>query len=69
MPVYRGRLLEFDDTAYRARVRIDGAAPRTVDGVRCSRLYAVEFVPGRRVLIDTGDHNDPEDAVVVAVWE
>jgi hypothetical protein len=27
-----------------------------------------EYVAGRRVLVDTGDHGDIEDAVLLAVW-
>lgn len=68
MTLYRGTLLAFDDGSYRARVRLDGSTPRTVGDVRCTRLEDGAFVAGRRVLVDTGDHNDPADIVVIAVW-
>lgn len=68
MAIYRGILLAFDDDTYRSTVRIDGSTPRTVTNVRTNRLGASAFVPGRKVLLDTGDHGDPEDAVIVAVY-
>ncbi len=69
MVVYRGRIVAFDSNTYLATVRLDGSAPQTLDGVAVSRgLAAAALTPGRRVLVDTGDHGDPADIVVTAVW-
>ena len=69
MAHYRGTLVSFSAGSYTASVRLDGSAPRTLDGVKVSRAIASgEMVASRRVLVDAGDHGDPADAVVVAVW-
>lgn len=68
MATYRGVLTAFNPTTFRATVRLDGSAPVTLDDIHATRLDASAYVPGRKVLVDTGDHGDPGDAVVVAVW-
>lgn len=68
MAVLRGTLVSFAAGAYLASVRLDGSAPRTVDGVRVSRgIPAAELAAGRGVLVDTGEHGDPVDMVLYAV--
>jgi hypothetical protein len=69
MPVLRGSIVSFDSTPYTASIRLDGSAPQTVDNVAVSRAIASgEMTAGRKVLLDTGDHNHPSDFVVTAVW-
>lgn len=68
MALYRGTLESFDSGTYRATVRLDGGPGGVWTDVRCVRLASGEFVVGRRVVLDTGDHGQPSDAVVVAVF-
>lgn len=68
MATYRGVLTAFNPTTFRATVRLDGSSAVTLDAIHATRLDAAEYAPGRRVLVDTGDHGDPGDVVVVAVW-
>lgn len=69
MAVYRGRLVAFDSVNFLATVRLDGSAPQVLEGAAVSRgLAAAALTPGRRVLVDTGDHGDPADIVVTAAW-
>ena len=68
MSQLRGTIRSFDSNTHRATVRLDGSTPRTVTDIRATAINASEFQPGRRCLVDTGDHNDPTDAVVIAVW-
>ena len=65
----RGTLVSFDSATYTAVVRSDGSAPQTLTGVRVSRdIASGDMVAGRRVLVATGDHGDPGDLVLFAVW-
>ena len=69
MATYRGRLVSFDSGVYSATVRLDGSPTQALEGIPVSRgLPAAEMVAGRRVLLDTGDHHNPGDAVVTGVW-
>lgn len=69
MAVLRGSIVSFNSTPYTASIRLDGSAPQTVDGVAVSRaIPSAEMTTGRKVLLDTGDHNHPADFVVTAVW-
>jgi hypothetical protein len=69
MAIYRGVLADWDSVNFLATVRLDGSAPQTLSGLRTSRAIATaEMMAGRRVLVDTGDHGDPADFVVTAVW-
>lgn len=69
MPVFRGRVVAFNSGTWQADVRLDGSAPQSLRGVAVARnIASVEMTPGRRVLVDTGDHGDPADAVVTAVY-
>jgi hypothetical protein len=60
--------VSFDPDSYRAAVRLDGSGPRSLADIHANRLTPGAFVAGRRILIDTGDHNDLEDAVIIATW-
>jgi hypothetical protein len=69
MALFRGRLVAFDGATWTATVRLDGSQTAALAGVAVSRaLPAAEMTPGRRVLVDTGDHHHPVDAVVIAAW-
>ena len=69
MAILRGTLVSFDNVTWLAEVRLDGSPWQSLSGVKTARnIAASEIVTGRTVLIDTGDHGDPDDAVVYAVW-
>jgi hypothetical protein len=69
MAVLRGSIVSFSSAPFTASVRLDGSAPQTLDNVTVSRaIPSAEMTPGRKVLLDTGDHNHPADFLVVAVW-
>ncbi len=69
MALLRARLVTFDSGSWTAAVRLEGSGTALFEGVAVSRaLVAAEMLPGRRLLIDTGDHHHPADAVVIAAW-
>ncbi|MCK9517630.1 MAG: hypothetical protein M0R74_01190 [Dehalococcoidia bacterium] len=69
MALYRAKVVSYDAGSHTAVVRLDGSAAQTLDGVAVSRgIAGAEMVPGRRVLVDTGDHGAIEDVVVFAAW-
>lgn len=68
MAILRARLVAFDATTYTATVRPDGSATAVFPAAVSRALPAAELVPGRRLLLDIGDHHHPADAVVIAAW-
>ncbi len=69
MATLRGTLVAFDAPSHTASVRLDGSSTAPFEAVAVSRaLPPAELTPGRRVLVDTGDHRHPADAVVIAAW-
>jgi len=69
MALLRGTIVAFDSTPHTATVRLDGSAAETLADVSTSRgIDAAEMTSGRRVVVDTGDHNHPADFVVTAVY-
>ena len=45
------------------------SAPQTITtDKKAANILAADMVLGRKVLLDTGDHNDPADFVIYAVW-
>lgn len=70
MPTIRATLVSFTTSpTWQATVRPDGAPAQTLTTIPVSRaIPSAEMTPGRKVIVDTGDHNDPNDAVVTAVW-
>lgn len=69
MPTYRATIIDFDDTGYVATVRLDGSAAQTLRAIAVSRAIPDDqMAAGRRVMVDTGDHNHPADFVVTAVY-
>lgn len=69
MALYRATVVSFDAGAWTATIRIDGSNPQSVASVKTARnIASAEMSAGRKVLLDTGDHNNFADMVVVAVW-
>jgi hypothetical protein len=69
MAVYRGKVVAFDSGAWTATVRLDGSAGQSLDAIAVARNIASgEMTAGRRILLDTGDHSDPADFVITAIW-
>lgn len=70
MALARGKLVSFAGTGtWLAEVRLAGSSPQVMHEVKVSRgLASGALTAGRDVLVDLGDHGDPGDAVVVAVW-
>jgi len=68
MAVFRGVVVAFDAGTHTATVRLDGS-PQVLTAVPTSRgIASGDMTAGRRVLLDTGDHHHPNDAVITAVW-
>ena len=67
MSIVRGTIAAW--SAPTATIRLEGSASRTITtGKKASNITNATMVVGRKVLIDTGDHNDPADFVIYAVW-
>jgi hypothetical protein len=67
--IFRGTLAAWDSVGFLATVRLDGSSPQALTSIKTSRAIAsADMTVGRKVLIDTGDHNDPSDFVVTAVY-
>lgn len=65
----RAKLVSFNSGTYRAVARLDGSAPQVLTDLRVNRAIPIaEMSAGRACLIDTGDHGDPADAVLTAIW-
>ncbi|MBI5949873.1 MAG: hypothetical protein HY875_17185 [Chloroflexi bacterium] len=68
MTLIRGTLISFTAATYLSVVRLDGSQPRTLTNVRSSRFASAEYVANRRVIVDTGDNNNPDDYVITALY-
>lgn len=67
MAIIRGTLAAWSSPT--ATVRLEGSAPQTITtDKKAANILAADMVTGRKVLIDTGDHNDPADFVLYAIW-
>jgi hypothetical protein len=68
--LYRGTLVSFAPATSQAAVRLDGSAAQRLASVAVTRgMDQSELVAGRRCIVDTGDHNDPADFVVTAIYD
>jgi hypothetical protein len=68
MAVFRATIVSFDSGTWTAKVRLDGSTPQTLESVKTARnIASAEMTSGRRVVLDTGDHGDPADIVILAV--
>ena len=66
----RGVVKSFSPGSYRASVQVAGSLSVWLDGVRVARnIAAAEMVAGRGCAVVFFDESNPEDAVLVAVWE
>ena len=69
MSLLRGTIVDFDSTPHTATVRLDGSAAETLTDVATSRaIDSAQMTTGRRVIVDTGDHNHPADFVITTVY-
>lgn len=69
MAQIRGRVVAYNAGPVTATIRPDGSAGETLQNVAVSRaIAAADMTAPRRVVVDTGDHNNPNDFVVTAVW-
>ncbi len=67
MSVLRGVLAAWSSPT--ATIRLEGSAPQTITtDKKAANILAADMVVSRKVLLDTGDHNDPADFVIFAVW-
>ena len=70
MTLYRGTVVSFAAATSQAAVRLDGSASLRLAAIAVARgLDPIELVAGRRCIVDTGDHNDPADFVVTALYD
>ena len=69
MAAFRGKVVAFDAGTHTATIRLDGSGPQVLETVPTNRgIASGDMTAGRRVIVDTGDHNNPADFVVTAVW-
>lgn len=69
MAVFRGKIAAWNGTTYLASVRVDGSSAQALTSIKTNRgIASADMIVGRNVLLDTGDHNDPADFVVTAVY-
>ena len=69
MTTARGTVVSFNAGTWKAVVRVDGSAPMTLTGVSTNRgIASADMAAGRSVVVDFGDHGDPADTVVMAVF-
>lgn len=67
MPILRGTIAAWLSPT--ATIRLEGSAAQTITtDKKATNILAADMVVTRKVLIDTGDHNDPADFVIYAVW-
>lgn len=69
MAIHRGKVVSFDSGTWTATVRIDGSPQQTLTTVPVARnIPSAEMTSSRKVLLDTGDHFNPADFILFAVW-
>ena len=69
MASYRGKVTAFDAGSHTAAIRLDGSAAQVLEAVPTNRgIASGDMTSGRRVVLDTGEANNPADFVVVAVY-
>ena len=67
MPILRGTIAAWLSPT--ATIRLEGSAAQTITtDKKATNILAADMVVTRKVLIDTGDPNDPADFVIYAVW-
>ena len=70
MALYRGTVVSFSAVNGLATVRLDRSAAQAVTGIAVARgLDPAQVAAGRRAIIDTGDHNNPGDFVLTAIYD
>jgi hypothetical protein len=67
--ILRGILKAFSGGSFTADVQLDGSVVSYLTGVPVNRALASgDMVAGRKVAVWLGSGNNPQDAVVIAVW-
>lgn len=70
MELKSGVVKAFDANSYRATVQVLGSLSVWLEGIAVARnIPAAEMVAGRRCALVFFDETNPDDAVLVAVWE
>ncbi len=70
MQVLKGVVKSFDSAAYRATVQVAGSLAVWLEGVPVARsVPAAQVTTGRRCVVVFFDEANPQDAVVVAVYD
>ena len=67
MTVYRGKVVSYDAGTHTAKVRLDGSPQEVLTAEVAANIAGADVTVGRRALVDTGDHNNPADAILTAV--
>lgn len=67
MATLRGVIAAWDGTT--ASIRLEGSSAQLVTTTKkAANIASADMIAGRKAMLDTGDHNDPADFVVYAVW-
>lgn len=70
MEIKRGTVKSFDAGSYKATVQMAGSLSVWLEGVTVARnIAAAEMTAGRKCAVLFFDAANPDDAVVVAVYE
>lgn len=70
MNMKRGTLRSFNSSSYRAVIEIAGSLSTWLPGVPVARnIDASQLTVGRKVALLLFDESNPEDCVLVAVWD
>lgn len=70
MTIKRAVLRAFDSGTYTAVIAIPGSLSTWLPGVPVARnIDAGDLTPGRKVALMLFDESNPDDFVIVAVWD
>ncbi len=70
MELKSGVVKDFDASSYQATVQVAGSLSVWLDGIAVARnIPAAEMMAGRNCALVFFDETNPDDAVLVAVWE
>lgn len=70
MEIRRGVLRAYDSVSGRATVQIAGSALTYLEGLRvAANIAPAELTTGRQVAVLFFDATNPDDAVIIAVWD
>ena len=70
MKLKSGVVKDFDANSYQSTVQVLGSLSVWLEGIAVARnIPAAEMVTGRSCAVAFFDETNPDDAVLVAVWE